>query len=249
MDIDLKAGLVTLRVLYRGPEGATKFLNLRGLHASSDPSERDCLSVMRTEEDTIVTFPLTAPDELPLLGLKVRFQAIAAPGRVHASAVERLLLLAADAVVFLPERAAPAGRTSRTALEELVAELTACGRQPGEVPLLIQDYVDGNPRLQPRHISDEVNAWAPRFMAVQGDTQDCVRLVFDAAREAVRVRVEGLERDLGEEGAREAVARRFVLPGGAPPAPRSQSRDHLVLLAALFAILAAIGAVIFALAV
>lgn len=242
MDIDLRQKTATFRVLYRGPEGATKALNLRGL--SSDEQGPAPLSVLRAEEDRVLSLPVEIEEERPLLGLTVRFQALSAPGRVHSAALDRLLLQAADAVVFLPDRADPTGSESLSDLASLVADLERSGRRPGDVPLFVQDYVDGDPRLQPRHLDPRAAAWAPRFMAVQGDTRSCVRTVFDAAREAIRNRVEQMQEQLGAAGARKELSSRFhpPLPVGLRSIRRPRSA-WVVVLVALSLVAAAVGAV------
>lgn len=205
MDIDLKDGTITFRIVYAGPRGATKFLNLRGLQGGH---QDQALSVLHAGTDRVVTFEVPADAHPPVLGLKARYEAVAAPGEVTSSALERLLLLAADAVVFLPERGKPAGRDSKKALARLVHDLEFIGRDPKDVPLIVQDYVDGQPRLEPRALDASVMALDPVFLPVKGDTPETTRSVFDAAREALLERVNGLVQDLGEAGARDALLQR-----------------------------------------
>lgn len=206
MDIDIKAGTMTFRVLYHGPEGATKFLNLRGLQSSVDDSEN--LSVLHADGDRVVSLAMEECDSPPLLGLRVGFQALAAPGTIGSRAVERLLVLAADAVVFLPDRRHPTGVESRQALARLTEDLTEAGIQAGDVPLLIQNYEDGSSRLQPGHLDAHTLSFEPTFVSVPGDTPEAADMVFSRAREAILERVRAMAADLGDEGARAALTRR-----------------------------------------
>ena len=206
MDIDIKAGTITFRVLYHGPEGATKFLNLRGLQSSGDDVED--LSVLHADGDRVVTLTMEDGDTPPLLGLRVGFQALAAPGAIGSRAVERLLVLASDAIVFLPDRGRPAGAASRRALARLTEDLTEAGIGAGDVPLLIQNYEDGSSQLQRGHLDAHTLSFEPTFVSVPGDTPEAADVVFHRARDAILERVRGMAADLGDDGARAALTRR-----------------------------------------
>ena len=53
MDIDLKDGTITFRLVYAGPRGATKFLNLRGLQSTQD---NEAIAVLHADGDRVITF-------------------------------------------------------------------------------------------------------------------------------------------------------------------------------------------------
>jgi len=207
MDIDLKDGTITFRLVYAGPRGATKFLNLRGLQSTQD---NEAIAVLHADGDRVITFKVPKEEPERVLGLRVRFEAVAAPGEIRSVALEQLLLLAADVIVFLPEREQPAGQETHKALTRLVSDLETIGRDPTDVPILIQDYVDGEPRLEPRQLDAAVMNLGPRFLAVKGDTPDSTRMVFDAARDIVIERIQKLVEDLGENGARDALLQRVA---------------------------------------
>ena len=206
MDIDLKEGTITFRVVYAGPRGATKFLNLRGLQSGPDA---EALAVLHAGADRILTFEVPLPTQSPVLGLRARFEAVAAPGDVSSPALERLLLLAADAVVFLPDRSDPSSAESLEALTQLVNDLEKVGREPKDIPLLVQDYVDGQPRLEPRSLDPSVLELQPKFLPARGDTPETTRSIFGAAIEAILERVASIAEELGEDEARDLLLLRL----------------------------------------
>ena len=239
MDIDIKAGTITFRVLYHGPEGATKFLNLRGLQSSAAVCEDLC--VLHADGDRVMTLAMGGDEIPPLLGLRVAFDAVAAPGATASRAIERMLVLAADAVVFLPDRRLPAGSESRRALARLSEGLSAAGNSAGDIPLVIQNYEDGSSPLERRHLDAHTAALEPVFVSVPGDTPEAAEVVFRQAREAVLHRVSDMGAVCGIAAAREALARRVsdreaALSAVAEPAEESWST------AALWAMLGAMAA-------
>jgi hypothetical protein len=192
MEVDLSTEVVTFRIVYAGPEGASTLRSLRGLHMAARLDERDDLNVMRTSEDRFVSFLYSPRSEPPLGGLKVAFQAVAAPAPVRAAAARRLLLLSADALVFLPERLDPAGPETRDAFRELMEDLAIADRSPETLPIVVQSYRDADPRL----VLDDLGPGRPRGLAmipVDGDTVEGVLEVFDAARAAARKRFRHLD--------------------------------------------------------
>jgi hypothetical protein len=185
MLVDLESAKVTIRILYAGPEGATKLVSLRGLQGSQEAGRRRDLAMLRTDKDRVVAFPFRPECGGRVAGLDVQFTAVAAPGRLNDRGAQRLLLMAADGLVFLPHRGEPGGPATQRAWAELMEDLAAIGRDPRSLPLVVQDYVDGEPRVD-RSLLDGASALPQLVLVpVAGDTVEGVLSVFDAAQRMV----------------------------------------------------------------
>lgn len=231
MDIDIKAGTITFRVLYVGPEGACKLMNIQGLRRGIPSRGGAQISMLHTEEDRIASFPFQPEDVQPVMGLQVQFRAMAVPGRVRSRATHRLLLLAADGIVFLPDRSHPAGRQTKRAFHHLLDELASVGRDPKSLTFVIQDYTDGEPRLELDHLGPRARAVDPVLVPVEGDTPQAVSAVFEVACARVLSRFRELEDELGVEQGREVLAEQIAArtsPLEPPPSRRPMSRESLI---------------------
>lgn len=206
MEVDLDARVATFRVIYAGPEGATKFLNLRNLHRATRGRSSPEMTVLHAQGDRVVAFPFSPRSEPPLGGLRVEFRAVGMPGRLNARASQMLLLSMADAVVFLPDRGEPLSPPTTGAFKTLLEDLRRVGREPSDLPILVQDYRDADPRLEPRHLAGEESGLDLRFIPVHGDTEAAVQTVFDEARQIVLDRYRRLEEGVPLETARERLA-------------------------------------------
>jgi hypothetical protein len=249
MEVDLSTEVVTFRIVYAGPEGASTLRSLRGLHMAARADERDDINVMRTSEDRFVSFLYSPRAEPPLGGLRVAFQAVAAPAPVRAAAARRLLLLSADALVFLPERLDPAGPETRDAFRELMDDLAIADRSPESLPIVVQSYRDADPRLA----LEDLGPSRPRdleMIPVDGDTVEGVLAVFEAARTAARKRFRHLDRGEGGWVARCLRSRRARGGSGRRgDGPRSEpsTGEHL-LVRVLIVLVLALGGLCLALA-
>lgn len=177
MQIDLRQRTATLRLLYAGPERATKFLNVRRLQQAAQDSA-ESLRVMHVDGGRVLALPVPVrPASLP--DFSVRVLALATPGAMKASAVDDLLVRSADAVVFLPARDDPGGATTRASFENLVQRLQERGAsRKNPIPVLVQDYADGESRLDDGMFRQVPEGIAVERVPVAGDRDDAVLEVF-----------------------------------------------------------------------
>lgn len=185
MFLDTRTRSITFRVLYAGPEAASKFLSLRMMQEQGGRARRREISVYHTEGERLLALDLDPERDLDLMGCRVAFQLLALPGGTPSAAAFRLLMRAADAVVFLPDRGDPAGEATRRALAELFQELRRLGRSPQHFPLVVQGYRD-DPHMEELLEVPVPPGWSrPELLMVSGDSAGEVRRVFDVARRAV----------------------------------------------------------------
>jgi hypothetical protein len=193
--------------------------------------------------DRVLVGLVESEDTHEALGLRLEFEVLAAPGATQASAVNRLLITAADAVVFLPHRGNPSGRESRRALRAVVRELDRLPRRPVDVPLLVQDYSDGEPRLSQVALEGSVLRYGARFVSVEGDTAPVARRLFGEAQASVLSRVRELEGRVGAPDARAILTSTHerALPGET----RRQTGSGGIWLLLVFVLWACLGAALY----
>lgn len=198
MDIDLRQRTLTLRILYAGPERATKFLNLRRLQAAMTEGH-EALHVLRADGGRVVKLPFGPQHGDKVFGLDVRWVAMAAPGHVEAPAVERLLLQAADAVVFLPARDDQNGPGTQRALTRLVDLLKRGPRRWRPLPVVVQSYADSPRGALVESLAGNQSLEAQEH-TVTGDREECVKEVFGTVRESLLKQLRQVEAQHGTEG-------------------------------------------------
>ena len=245
MDVDLQSRAVSFRILYAGPPGATKFLNLRGLHSAAREDEREDLTIFHTGGDRFVAFPFTPRTEQALGGLQVSFTAVGMPGEIHSRGAQRLLMMTADALVFLPDRNAPGGSETAESFRQLMEDLAIIDRDPATLPIIVQDYRDAEGQLDAQDLARVPEGARTQRVSVEGDTIEGVLQVFDIAREQVLQRYQGIDPEMNPvEGEILLRARAWSRPPDEVASPEGRPKVRLeralaVLLAAILFILCA----------
>jgi len=210
MFIDATARLITFRVLYMGPPGASKFLSMRRLQAHAPADEREDLMILHTEDARIVTFSWVPDPDLEVMGCRIGFEMVTCPGEGCSRATARLLLRAADAFIFLPDRADPGGHASQQDLGEMLRELKTLEKHPDAIPLVVQTYSD-HPRHTELAAAETPEGWPEiRPMVLEDDSDAEVLRVFAVVRQRLLDDCRRLEERLGSEEGREVLSRRSV---------------------------------------
>lgn len=214
MFLDAEARLITFRILYAGPPGASKLTALRTMQRALPGRRRGKLFVYHVEGAQVASLPWCPAADEELLGCRVGYEIVTIPGKGAPLGTEELLLRAADAVVFLPERGDPAGEPSRRALEELVGRLAALGRDPESFPLVVQGYADGPPGVRLWDGLEEV--WPDKASVdVAGDERSGIMRVFEDVRSRLERTCQEMERREGRERTlRRLRGRTLPMPGG-----------------------------------
>ena len=138
VDINTKDRTVRVKIVYYGPALGGKTTNLRVLHQQALQSRRgELISVNSMQDRTILC------DLLPLRsggfrGFDLRLQLLAVPGQAMYAATRRVVLKAADGVVFVANSASDRFRETVQSLEEMSANLLAHQLDPRTIPLVFQ---------------------------------------------------------------------------------------------------------------
>jgi mutual gliding-motility protein MglA len=176
VQLNFAARELAIKLVYYGPALSGKTTNLRSLH---DQIGGGCgrLMTLETKDDRTLFF-----DVLPVSfrlggesGLNLRLKVYTVPGQVVHASTRRLVLQAADGVVFVADSQLSEVENNAAAFLDLRANLKQMGRSVRDMPLVIQF----NKRDVPGARSDE-------------DVQDLARKGAEPVYTAVAVRGEGV---------------------------------------------------------
>jgi mutual gliding-motility protein MglA len=168
VDINQKDRTIRIKIVYYGPALGGKTTNLRVLYEHALWSRRgEFVSVNSMQDRTILC------DLLPLRtggfrGYDLRLQLLAVPGQAMYGATRRVVLKAADGVVFVANSAADRWEENARSHEEMNAHLIAHQLDPHTIPLVFQFNKRDLPQLVPMEaLQRELNArHVPAFPAV-----------------------------------------------------------------------------------
>lgn len=132
------APVLTLRLVYWGPEGAGARENLRALHAGLAPGAPGVLRRTGAVRPGDARADFLGLDLGELSGWLVRLHVHAAPGAPFHEATRRRLLDGADGVVFVADPQLRRVTENLASLRELFESLTALGHDPRTFPLVRQ---------------------------------------------------------------------------------------------------------------
>ncbi len=162
VDINQKDRTIRVKIVYYGPALGGKTTNLRVLHERALQSRRgEFISVNSMQDRTILC------DLLPLRtggfrGFDLKLQLLAVPGQAMYGATRRVVLKAADGVVFVANSASDRWRETAQSYAEMNANLIMHQLDPHTIPLVFQYNKRDLPQvaeietlqreLNPRHV-------------------------------------------------------------------------------------------------
>ncbi|HXY38253.1 MAG TPA: GTPase domain-containing protein [Vicinamibacteria bacterium] len=138
VDINTKDRTLRVKLVYYGPALSGKTTNLKVLHERALQTRRgELVSVDSMQDRTILC------DLLPLRsggfrGFDLRLQLLAVPGQAMYAATRKVVLKAADGVVFVANSALDRLRETLQSLQEMNANLIAQQLDPHTIPLVVQ---------------------------------------------------------------------------------------------------------------
>ena len=100
--VDLHERQLTLKLVYFGPPRSGKTTNLRKLHARVDALNRGRLMTLDTRDDRTIFFDLL-PIFFRTSALSFRIKVYTVPGQPMHEATRKVVLQAADGVVFVAD--------------------------------------------------------------------------------------------------------------------------------------------------
>lgn len=137
-EVDPAARTVNARILYWGPAGSGKTMNLRVIHAKLRADNRGELQAIATRLDPTVTYEVMPIQLGDVGGFRTQIQVVAAPGDAEQAPTRKQLLDQVDGIVFVADARRDRIDQNVASFEELRGALAAYGRSLDDVPLVIQ---------------------------------------------------------------------------------------------------------------
>ena len=129
---------ISAKVVYYGPGLSGKTTSLKSIYAAVKPQRRGDLVTLATEGDRTIFFDFLPLHVKQVQGMGVRFQLYTVPGQVFYEATRRLVLQAADGVVFVADSQPAARQANLESLEDLKRNLVENDLDPETCPLVFQ---------------------------------------------------------------------------------------------------------------
>jgi hypothetical protein len=136
--VNMAAREIYTKIVYYGPGLSGKTTNLKHIYERTAPACKGKLVSLQTETERTLFFDFLPLDLGRVNGFKVRFQLYTVPGQIFYGATRKLVLKGFDAVVFVADSQEDRLEANIESMEDLHANLIEHGRDPSEVPLVVQ---------------------------------------------------------------------------------------------------------------
>jgi mutual gliding-motility protein MglA len=158
--VNYTARELTCKIVYCGPGRSGKTTNLHYIYGRIPASRRGSMVSLATQNERTLFFDFLPLDLGTISGFATRFQLYTVPGQVYYRSTRKLVLQAADGVVFVADsqrRALDENIESLRDLHELLAEQ---GVDPRSLPIVLQYNKQDLPReliYTPGELDDALN--------------------------------------------------------------------------------------------
>ncbi|NMB73874.1 MAG: MglA protein [Myxococcales bacterium] len=168
VQINLEQREITLKIVYYGPALSGKTTNLQAIHQLMDPTVRGRLMVLDTSDDRTLFFDLMPVFFRSRSGFSVKVKLFTAPGQVMHSSTRRVVLQAADGIVFVADSQRSMTRANNDSWRDMAHNLKQNGLNVQELPVVIQFNKRDLPDVRSDEEIDEVarRGREPVFKAV-----------------------------------------------------------------------------------
>ncbi len=148
--------VLNARVVYYGPMFGGKTTTLEALHRIVDTDGAHELVSIRTADDRTLFFDLLPFELGEVFGYRLALKLYTVPGQVRYDTTRRVVLSAADAIVFVADSSVARREQNLWSLQNLRMNIKATGLDPRRVPVVYQlnkrDLADAAPE-------DQVAGW------------------------------------------------------------------------------------------
>jgi len=151
---------ITCKIVYYGPGRSGKTTNLHYVYGRVPDARRGRMVSLATQTDRTLFFDFLPIDLGQISGFATRFQLYTVPGQVYYNATRRLVLQAADGVVFVADSQARQLDENLESLQNLQSNLLEHGVDVRTMPLAMQYNKQDLPReliLSPADLDDALN--------------------------------------------------------------------------------------------
>jgi signal recognition particle receptor subunit beta len=136
--VNMAAREIYTKIVYYGPGLSGKTTNVRHIYERTAPACKGKLVSLQTESERTLFFDFLPLDLGKVNGFKMRFQLYTVPGQIFYGATRKLVLKGFDAIVFVADSQPERLEANIEAMEDLHENLIEHGRDPAEVPVVVQ---------------------------------------------------------------------------------------------------------------
>jgi mutual gliding-motility protein MglA len=145
---------ITCKIVYYGPGRSGKTTNLHYVYGQVPDERKGRMVSLATQTDRTLFFDFLPLDLGTISGFTTRLQLYTVPGQVYYQATRKLVLQAADGVVFVADSQARQLDENIESLQDLHANLGDQGMDPRTVPLVLQYNKQDLPRDMIMSVAD-----------------------------------------------------------------------------------------------
>ena len=160
---------ITCKIVYYGPGRSGKTTNLHYIYGQVPEDRKGKMVSLATQTDRTLFFDFLPLDLGSISGFTTKFQLYTVPGQVYYQATRRLVLQAADGVVFVADSQARQLDENIESFQDLHANLAEQGVDPRTMPIVVQYNKQDLPKeliLPVSELSDAINfRGSPEFSA------------------------------------------------------------------------------------
>ncbi len=137
-EFDVKAKLMTWKIVYYGPALSGKTTNLLSLHDRISPAKRGQMMEVDTKEDRTLFFDLLPVAYQTRSGARLKIKFFTVPGQVQYNATRKAVLMRADGVVFIADSQKAQSFNNSESFKMLMDNSRQVGLDFDTLPLVIQ---------------------------------------------------------------------------------------------------------------
>ena len=126
------------KLVYYGPPLGGKTTNIEQIHLRVPEKNRSELVSVKTRQDRTLFFDFMQMELNEVNGLQPKFKLYTVPGQVYYEATRKLVLKDVDGLVFVADSSIKKLATNRRTLEDMRRQLKELGRDPDDIPFVLQ---------------------------------------------------------------------------------------------------------------
>jgi hypothetical protein len=159
---------VNCKIVFYGPGMSGKTTNLEIVHQKAPESNRGDLTSISTDGDRTLFFDFMPLDLGTVAGMRTKFQLYTVPGQVYYNSTRKLVLQGVDGVIFVADSDPEKLAENIESYENLLENLNEYGKDPRDLPHVIQYNKRDLPNAMPVEDLDKaMNKYGvPTFEAV-----------------------------------------------------------------------------------
>lgn len=138
VELNHRERTIQVKIVYYGPALGGKTTNLQVLHQIALGDRRGELVSLDSAQDRTILFDLLPLKAMGFRGFDLKLQLLAVPGQAMYAATRKLILKAADALVFVANSAADRQEENRRSFQEMTQNLLTLQLDPATMPLVFQ---------------------------------------------------------------------------------------------------------------